>query len=429
MLRVTPFRGRQANFESFALEDPIPQQINDTAELSRFMDQHKIIPYASTDIGTGDSTRALYQRLSLLSPTHAGCIKGKCSAAFVGDIKLNRNNLFMDKIEVPANDIKDYSEIFKNVRYGNMNYNKFLYEIGRSYEAVGECFVKAFIQLINGSYFCTLSIMPHPRSYLRYYDRKENTFLYAPKIREFSMDDSQEYALFPELTEERLGYSTILHIKNGCNYYGVPPSRESYIQQYNEFQNSLYLLRQGANNFVGQLFIEYSGDNPDRTRIVKDQALKKGFASVAREWRENTSASGRQQAVITSERPWGASAATVTQFAPNTNHEFYRACKEINSDYIVVTHCWSHVLLGEQMKGSLNSQDYYKEFMIKMVTVIPDLRFAVLNELDKIYQLMMRLNGREDLSDVAQDIMNPLYKLLLETGEGKPEITIKKAEA
>lgn len=428
-MNVFNIRGQERIFDVFGIDDPLSSQVEDPRELTLFFNKTGIIPYASRNKGTGDAQRAFFARLAKSSPTHAGCIKSKCDMSFNGNIKLHRHNYFMGGSEVTESEIEQYSEEFyKNIRFqGTQNYNKFLWEIGRSYESVGECFLKCKWYKVNGEWKVTIQRMPHKYSYVKFNQNGDLYYVYLPNIYAMKIEEGESYPFWPFVKEEKTGITTVLHIKNGLGYYGEPDSIDSVVEQYSELQLALYNLNMSKNNFVGQLFIEYEGEATNKGVVNEDQAKSHGYSSLAAQFMHNTTLGGKQQTAIITKRPQGSRPAVVVQLRPNTNQGYFSQMKENNSDYIVISHRWSHKLLGEKVPSGLGSGAYIEEYMVKMETVIPSVKFSILEPLDQIIGFTNELNEKNNLVGIGQDIVNPWYVKIMEL-QSKNSNEIKKVE-
>ena len=159
------------------------------------------------------------------------------------------------------------------------------------------------------------------------------------------MDNHETYPFYPTFQKEKLGWSSILHIKNGLGFYGVPSSSSSILEQYLELQLPTYLVKQSANNFVGQVFIETEGEETGKGMVIDDQLKREGIKNLATQFMQNFTAGGRNQTVMVTERPFGTKQALVHQFQPQTNEAFYRTMLELTRQEIVVSHGWSERLL------------------------------------------------------------------------------------
>lgn len=414
-----PFAGRDyRTYGTFELQDPIPSQITDPDQLSKFFDRFRIIPYASVNVSTGDSLRNLRKRMMDFSPTHAGCINGKNDAAFQGDIELYRNNNFLRTGKVSDSDVSSYAEQFNKIDFHDgVGYNDFLDVIGRSYQGLGECFVKVHMKLVQGEYQLSFSVMPHEFSYVALDANNKPFYLWCPQVLTYKLDNHETYPFYPTFQKEKLGWSSILHIKNGLGFYGVPSSSSSILEQYLELQLPTYLVKQSANNFVGQVFIETEGEETGKGMVIDDQLKREGIKNLATQFMQNFTAGGRNQTVMVTERPFGTKQALVHQFQPQTNEAFYITMLELTRQEIVVSHGWSERLLGISKSDALGGEAEKSDYLKKMATVVPKLRYAILSPIDKVIQQWLKLNRYDSIADINQNITNPLYAMYMKEME------------
>jgi hypothetical protein len=75
----------------YELQNPIPEEIRDTEELSKLIDRLQLVPYAGTDKQTGHNTLNWYLMLAKLSPTHGAAIEKLTKYAVGGRAMFTRS--------------------------------------------------------------------------------------------------------------------------------------------------------------------------------------------------------------------------------------------------------------------------------------------------------------------------------------------------
>ena len=100
--------------------------------------------------------------------------------------------------------------------------------------------------------------------------------------------------LYPNFTVENGAKKTLFHLKNGDNnWYGRPDSQSADLYKYREVQDAIYIVKQAANNFTGQIVLEVEDDGQDPA-INENQAWESGFDSFADRMTENFTQRGKE---------------------------------------------------------------------------------------------------------------------------------------
>lgn len=161
---------------------------------------------------------------------------------------------------------------------------------------------------------------------------------------------------------------TIFHIKNGRGWYGRPDSIESVLYQYREYQDATYLIKTADNGFVGQVFIEVEGDDPESEGgIDEGKDAESGFDSTADRLEQNFTNKGDDpMSILFMERPFGAKSAFVKQFTPNTNENFYSVTGQMSRLNIIQSHQLTERLLGEANANGFSDTAFMQEFELLM---------------------------------------------------------------
>ncbi len=410
------FSDKYVRIAGFELEDPLPRLIEDSDELSTKFEETKIIPYASINNKTGDSLRKLLYSLSKLSTTHAGCIKGKIDFGFTGNIRVEKDGLYTEPIEI---DNETYIKYINAVKYTEYNSDllQYLRNVAKQYLILGDVHIELFLYEHEGKYNIKYRHIDTLKNYV-IIDSSKKEFHYYPTK---DIGDSGEVTpFFPEFKKHLFGYKSILHIKNGSGFYGEPDSLDSLQNQYNEFQLKSYNNKQTDNSFMGMTIIEIEKDNPE-TDISFDGDEYEGSSgekvrinkkSYAEKLADNFTNKGKTpQSVVLFERAFGASAMAVHSVPPITNERYFDTMGQINEEDIILSHRWSRRMLGMDVSNGLNSSAYMDEFIIKMNTVIANLQNAIIEPHDKVNDFLFELNGDDELIGLNRRVVNPLAKI------------------
>jgi hypothetical protein len=186
---------------------------------------------------------------------------------------------------------------------------------------------------------------------------------------------------FPNYEKKKDGtLRTIIHIKNGNGvWYGRPDWAGSWLYVFREYQDATYLVKQAANNFTGQHFIEIEEDDVESDDLLSgEDAQKSGYADVMDRIEDNFTAKGEDpQTIMMTLRPYGAKQAFVYSFPSNTKENFYKITDEIARRKILENNQWSERLLGNAVGNGFSTDVFVSELKTKDVGLLQDYRQIV----------------------------------------------------
>lgn len=413
-------RGAVRSVQLPELPDPIPKEIEDGAWLKKFFDQYKYIPYAGTSRTTGHSLLYWYIMLSKLSPTHGSAIGKLVKYAFGGKAYFERAedpeyDLGEDEIEMTTSEKANYLAALKeyiSFSGGIVNFHKWL---AKSLKVTGNGWVEM-------SYSETLGI---PRFSLKYL--KPTSVLYkltepgemrvvgiSPYWTDQYLQENKprHVPIFPNFVADEMGVNrTIFHLKEGEDiWYGKPDSESGDLYKYREVQDAIYVIRQAAGNFTGQMIIEVEGVEESDD----DDARKLGFDNfVDRVEHQFTQKGQDPQSVLFTSRPMGAKEMFVFQIKPNTNEAWYTEMGKLSAEHVLRSHQVTKRFMAFDQAVGLSSQNaFIEDYILNVEPVIKELRYKVLNFTNAILTEIWKIIGKEELNQFSISFESPVKDMV-----------------
>ena len=405
----------------FELENPIPQEVKDTAELSEVIEKYKLVPYAGLTNGTGHSTLAWYLMLAKLSPTNGAVIDKLTKYAVGGRAVFVRS-------ENPDYDIGEETQPLtrqEKVNYqesitqfiefdgGVRNYHRLL---TWSLKAQGNAWVEMSVTTVQGQRRVHLR---HVRQTHVMYMRTKADEMRIAAISPIWTDaylrknPPRSIPLYPNFTVEDGAQKTLFHLKQGDNnWYGRPDSQSADLYKYREVQDAIYVVKQAANNFTGQIIIEVEDDGQDPA-INENQAWESGFDSFADRIIENYTQRGKDpmSAFVTS-RPFGSKPMFVFQVAPNTNQAWYKETGIMSENYILGAHGATLRFMGKDASNGFSTDAFVSDYVMNMEPVINDLRTTVMVFSNSILSVAWEALGLMQMNDISLSFQTPIQSAI-----------------
>ena len=422
----------------FELENPIPQEVADSKELSETIEKYKLVPYAGHTNGSGHSTLAWYLMLSKLSPTNGAVIDKLTKYAVGGRAVFVRSenpdyDIGEETQPLKLKEKTDYQEAiteFIEFEGGVRNYHRL---ITASLKATGNAWVEMSVMTVNGQ----------TRIHLRN-QRQTQTMYMRTKADEIRMAAispiwTDEYLrknpprmipLYPNFTVENGAKKTLFHLKNGDNnWYGRPDSQSADLYKYREVQDAIYIVKQAANNFTGQIVFEVEDDGQDPA-INENQAWESGFDSFADRMTENFTQRGKEPlSVFVTSRPFGAKPMFVFQVAPNTNEKWYKETGAMSESYILGAHGATLRFMGKDAANGFSTDAFVSDYVMNMEPVINDLRTTVMVFSNSILSVAWEALGMQQMNEISLSFQTPIqsaideYKSVSEKKEAQQQQT------
>lgn len=427
----TPFselrRGRKTKgLKLFELENPIPTEITDSDEIQKVFSEFRLVPFATREKKTGHALLNWYLMLAQLSPMNAACIE-KVKKYVVGSkaiIERAEDSDFEtgeDRGQVsPAESVK-YRDTLNEIVKFQGGIRKFHQNLQWSYDATGNAYVEASYSEINGEF----------RFDLKY--RKTSEVLYKVtkpgEIRVAAVSPIWTYdylkknppALIPVsdldrndtvwTRDENGVFRTIFHLKAGQNaWYGRPESEGADLYKYREVQDSIYVIRQSAGNFVGQLIIEVEDDDPTNNPAINDEdAQRAGFDSFVERMEENYTNKGDDpSSVIVTSRPAGGKPMFVFQVKPNTRENWYKVTGEMNEQRILRAHGLTLRFMGFDASTGFSSDTFIADYVMNVEPVLNEKRNTLMGFTNKILTAIWKITGRMEMNAFSLTFKSPI---------------------
>lgn len=414
-MRATATRRRNALLTSIA--DPIPNEVSDSGELSRLFERWNLVPFAGADRGTGHSTLMWYLMLAKLSPTHGSAISKVAKYAFGSRARFVWS-------EHPDYDIGEEREpmtqeqkfafeaaLMKHIMFEG-GVRALHQRLAWSLKATGNAWVEMSVANVAGQTVCNLR-------YIRQTDvMYVRTEAGRAKVAALSPVWTDEYLskhppalipLYPNFTEVGGARKTMFHLKEGeNNWYGRPDSQSSDLYKFREVQDAIYLTRQAASNFTGQIIIEVE-DDAQAPAIDDAGAANAGFNSFAERLMHNFSnQSDNPLSVLVASRPFGAKPMFVFQVKPNTSESWYRVTGEMAESYILSSHGLTLRFMGKDVSNGFSQDAFVADYVMNVEPVIMSLRRTVLNFTNEVLSACWREVGLEEMNFYSLDFTSPI---------------------
>ena len=385
--------------------NPLEAEIKDGDELQKLFEEFAFIPYASNDKTTGHSLLMFFMNIVNLSPTHGSCIERMTFLAFGGKVAVTREEDdifdFGDEVEVSTSISKqeatEIQDIFKTIKINSDNLKEFAKDIFKNYKATGNGYLLLTLSETMGAK--AASITRHDPDEVMYI-RNENVegIKYVAISNYFTREymekvPPQVVPVYPYFATDPVtgNQTTLIHIKNGGKWYGRPD-----------------------NGFVGQVLIEVEGDDPETEGGIDDvKDGEAGFSSTADRLEKNFTNKGDDpMSILFMERPYGAKAAFVEQFQPNTNENFYKVSGEISELKIIQAHKLTQRLMGEAVANGLSDSTFMDEFELLLPT-IDEYQSKIEFGINTALQAIFRFYDKPALEGIYLRFQSP-YKVVKE---------------
>ena len=230
-----------------------------------------------------------------------------------------------------------------------------------------------------------------------------------------SKHEPERLPVFPYVMETKKKFATVIQVKNGrYNWYGRPPSKGSYLNQYREYQDLYYLCRLTAKDFTGKLLIEVEDTGTNSNRVVNNKRDQKdGFKNTMDRFERNfTNRSDDPSTVLLFTRPPQSRPMQVEQLLPNTKERYYEKMDAINSSHIIQSHSWSPRLLGGSSNSLFTSNVYIDELKVKDATTNLSIQTKVRDCMETALSIFKQIEERKDLKEVTFKFMSPYLKMI-----------------
>jgi hypothetical protein len=358
--------------------------------------------------------------LQKLSPTHGTCIAKKTKYAVGGRVRIVQAfdpvwSLPIERNEVPINTQLEYRnnvEQYFTFEGGLQELHKF---VSSAFQSVGEAYVEMSYTVVEGQ--TRVHVKAHGEKSVL--PAKTET---AYPIYGISQKWDVEYLKnnpprlvtgYPEFTQDEQGVNrTMFVLKTGNTNHGRPDSQMSDIYKYREVQDSIYLAKQSAANFSGQLIIEVE-DGEAVDAIDNDGAQSSGFADFATQFEHNfTMKSDNPQSVLITSRPYGAGEMFVFQVKPNTNENWYDVTGEMAVGYITRSHEVTPRFIGKESSNGFSENAYLQDYLTNVEPTINALRETITDFTNGILNAGWDVLNMPNMKELSITFDNPIQSMI-----------------
>lgn len=400
------------------IPNPILKEVSEKNEV--YKDTFRLIdmavPYFGDNINSAHGFLEWYMGLIDTSTTQSMCWQARKKSAFGGKIRLLEGDSEFDtgkEAADPISDINPFKEFLEDVEieldslielsrcmFDNIYFSGNIYvEVEIRQVKIGESTKsRAFIYL-HESLHCV---------YLR--TKREEAKLIAISPFWCSYDRLAEsntvvLPVFPEIEEQGSGATktirTIFHFRNKVpnrRFYGLPDSMASFIDQYRERQDKMYLCKESANGWTGRTVIEVE----ESSKPEEDEDLAEHMA-------QTFTNKGKGKSFVFSTRPADATPIVVKNLPANTNEKFYETTQAIHERSIIGSNQLSKVYLGiESAKGGQGNNAYEQEVERININVTEPDQNKIGSAITKILRFCSEYVGFEEMKNLRIDFTNPV---------------------
>ena len=424
MANFSKHRRRKIGFELMDVPNPIPAEITDDDELAKLLEKWKLVPYAGTHKQTGQTLLLWYLMLAQLSPTHGACIRKKIHYAIGGKVVFERStdpefDIGEDRQPLTLAEKTRYRDGIKTFIEFDGGIRRVIRRAGWQFETNGNVFIELSVARVLDQ--TRLNIKLHPATHVMYRKTKPGepravaispvwTDAYLRKNPPLFLPVSDKFD-DPVWVSEGGVSRTVFHLKAGANtWYGRPQSESADLYKYREVQDALYLVKQSAANFVGQLLIEIEDDDPETSPATNElEANEAGFNSFADRIEQNFTQKGDDpQSVLVTSRPYGSRPMLVHQVKPNTNEGWYKVTGEIAELKILRAHGCTLRFMGFDASNGFSTDAFVADYVMNMEPVIMLLREEITTFFNNILNVCWAELGNSEFINFAIDFASPI---------------------
>ena len=405
----------------FSIEQPILTESNDTVELSDFFKKWPFVPYAGTSFHSSHTVLDFYAMLQKLSPTHGACINKKTTYSTGGRVKIVRSldpvwSIFDEVTDLPLADKIAYRDSVNKFFVFKGGLQALCKNVSDKYQAFGESYVELSYSIVEGE--TRISIKSHNERHVL--PGKTDTSYPIYGVSEIWSDEHlRKYpprliSGYPEFTQDVTGVmSTMFFLKDGIGgHHGRPSSENSDIYKYREVQDSIYLTKQSAGNFSGQLIIEVE-DGEASDAIDNSGAQAAGFSDFSAQFQENfTMKSNQPQSVLLVSRPPGAKEMFVFQVAPNTSQEWYHVTGLDAINHITTSHGVTPRFLGKESANGFSENAYLMDYLTNVEPTVNALREVVMDFVNSIINAGWDILSMQEMQENSITFDNPIQSMI-----------------
>ena len=403
------------------VQDPIPGEITDDEDLQKLIEGLKLVPYATKQGVTGHKLLYWHLMLAKLSPMHAACIQkvqkyvtgGRAKFVRAEDPEYDTGEELQPLSTAEARAYKEALE--KGITFEG-GIKKFHQRLLWQLKATGNCWAGLAVSKVNGESRAVLKV--HRTTdvlYIKTAAGEPRKVAISPVWTwQYVKDNPPKIVpLAPNFTADEDGtVRAIFHLTEGeASWYGRPDSEGADLQKYREVQESVYLVRQSAGNFVGQLIIEVEDDDPGASPAIDDEDAKRsGFGSFADRMTQNYTHKGDDpQTVMVTARPQGAKPMFVFQVKPNTNESWYKVTGEMAEQKILRAHGLTLRFMGFDASNGFSTDAFVADYVMNVEPVLNELRSKLMTFTNGILSTAWELLGMPQMNQYSVTFESPIH--------------------
>lgn len=357
------------------LSDPIEEQIKDSKEAAKLFKTLPFIPYAGTNEHSSDQLLKFLYLLKNLSSSKGACNSSIREFAFHGLIEIRKavnESFLLDKksYEVSEEEKLKYVNFIETLDLNANSLNDLASILYDGTDVTGDHYLKVVISKIGDG---KAGMYVLDNQHCRYVNNGQQNRIAVSSNWSYNyiaQNIPKIYPVYPEVKEDELTITFIIHSKNTTGFYGRPKSNASLFAQFIETQEDMTRLTSSYRRFMADIIMEVEDADPSGRRILDGDAQKAGFEDV--EERLNYQYSNQNidsPSLMLLGRPYGSSPALIHETKIDTKEKYFEASRKLTRDDIFINHNWSQKLAGVPMATGWSNDEFINELKVKQPTV------------------------------------------------------------
>ncbi len=429
------------------LHNPIPESINDPAELSQLFKDFGIVPYYGTEEATSHNMLRVIHELSELSPSHQACKLDKNSYVFSGGFDYVAPRIpgvrYSDE-DKPISDAEKAIFVQQLVDLGlsPLHLQSILEQLDDSLADSGNAYLHIKVTKLNRVRKVYIRVIPYRE--IAFLERKNmrdpDVFVVTEQWDQIYWKKKPPKLIWASVPERdynwqpiRDGVQTILHIRSpkGSKYYGRPRTLSALFWMFVEASAGDQTVRVSSSDFVSQMIMAFEEPPPERITGT-DAEQKAAFKGMMTEMRKVATVEGTNPKVLGGvQYPHGGKPPLGIKMNLARDPEYLRFVTSRAADYIYAAHHWDRQLSGLETVGANNGGDVYLSILkIKNIGVIKPAQTMWGNICTDLLKNIFKVYRFKEVYDVRLvSVLDPLFEAELEASKGSLANTKPKKKA